>query len=87
VPSSSIIHILKGHKMSNEITRISKVSQGFDRLWSINEVAAYLGIPVGTLYQWRTRNYGPPGRRIGRYVRYVPEQVRDWVESLGTEVA
>jgi excisionase family DNA binding protein len=58
-----------------------------DRLWSMKEVAEYLGVPVGTLYQWRTRSYGPPGRRVGKYVRYVPEQVRDWVESLSTEVA
>jgi excisionase family DNA binding protein len=58
-----------------------------DRLWGVKEVADYLGVPVGTIYQWRTRNYGPPGRKVGKYVRYVPEQVREWVESLSTEVA
>ena len=24
-----------------------------DRLWSIRDVSAFLGVPVGTLYQWR----------------------------------
>lgn len=58
-----------------------------DRLWGIKEVAVYLGVPPGTIYQWRSRGYGPPGRKVGKYVRYVPEQVRHWVESLSTEVA
>ena len=58
-----------------------------NKLWSIKEVADYLQVPVNTLYQWRTRNYGPPGRRVGKYVRYVPDEVRAWVASLSSEVA
>ncbi|WP_405146363.1 helix-turn-helix domain-containing protein [Sphaerisporangium sp. NBC_01403] len=52
-----------------------------DRLWTVNEVAAYLGVPVGTLYQWRCRRIGPPGRRIGKHLRYLPEDVRAWVRE------
>jgi hypothetical protein len=37
---------------------------------------------VTTLYQWRYHRYGPPGRRVGRYVRYDPEQVRAWFAEL-----
>jgi predicted DNA-binding transcriptional regulator AlpA len=48
------------------------------RLWSVAETADFLGIPVATLYQWRYRGYGPPGRRVGRYVRYDPREVRAW---------
>lgn len=51
------------------------------KLWSINDVAEFLGIPVQTLYQWRTRNYGPPGRRVGKHVRYDPDQVRAWFDA------
>ncbi|GAA3228477.1 hypothetical protein GCM10017691_19660 [Pseudonocardia petroleophila] len=47
-------------------------------LWGIPEVAHYLQIPVATLYQWRHHRYGPPGRRVGRYVRYDPDEVRRW---------
>lgn len=50
-------------------------------LWGIEDVSAYLGVPVGTLYRWRTRGYGPPGRRIGKYVRYKPDDVERWFES------
>lgn len=51
-------------------------------LWGVQEVAEYLGVPVATLYQWRYRGYGPRGRRVGRYVRYDAEDVRDWFASL-----
>lgn len=52
------------------------------KLWGMKEVADFLGVPINTLYQWRTRNYGPPGKRIGKYVRFVPDQVKAWVDSL-----
>jgi excisionase family DNA binding protein len=51
------------------------------RLWTVDDVAEFLGVPKKTIYQWRTRNYGPKGRRIGKYVRYRPEDVMAWVES------
>lgn len=47
-------------------------------LWGIEETAAYLGIPARTIYQWRYRGYGPPGRKVGRYVRFNPADVRAW---------
>ncbi|ONF66953.1 helix-turn-helix transcriptional regulator [Amycolatopsis keratiniphila] len=58
-----------------------------DPLWTVEDVSAYLGVPVGTLYQWRSKGYGPAGRRMGRYVRYRPEDVRAWVDQLAVEVA
>lgn len=50
-------------------------------LWSIHDVSAYLGVPVGTLYHWRSKGYGPTGRKIGKYVRYKPEDVEQWFEQ------
>ncbi|WP_433871888.1 helix-turn-helix domain-containing protein [Saccharopolyspora sp. CA-218241] len=50
-------------------------------LWGPAEVADYLGVPVGTIYQWRTRGYGPPGRRVGKHVRYKPTDVETWFEN------
>ncbi|GGL24195.1 hypothetical protein GCM10014719_27340 [Planomonospora parontospora subsp. antibiotica] len=52
-----------------------------NRLWTVEEVAEYLGVPVGTLYQWRYKKTGPPGRRIGKYLRYLPEDVHAWVRE------
>ncbi len=53
-----------------------------DRLWGIKDVAEYLDVPAQTVYQWRTKGYGPPGVRVGRYVKYRSEDVRAWVAML-----
>ena len=53
-----------------------------EALWTPFEVAAYLGVPVQTLYQWRRKRTGPPGRRVGRHLRYDPDAVRAWFASL-----
>jgi excisionase family DNA binding protein len=58
-----------------------------ENTWGPKEVAQYLGVPVQTIYQWRTRNYGPPGRRVGKHVRYLPDEVREWFRGLSTGVA
>ena len=59
----------------------------FDRLWTIEDVSDYLGIPVKTLYDWRTRGYGPVGKRVGKYVRYRAADVVAWFESLDSGAA
>lgn len=59
-----------------------------ERLWGVQDVAQYLGVPVTTLYQWRYQRCGPEGRRVGRYIRYDPDDVREWFRSLnGTGAA
>jgi predicted DNA-binding transcriptional regulator AlpA len=55
-----------------------------ERLWGVQDVAEFLGVPVATLYQWRHQGYGPKSRRVGRYIRYDPGDVRDWFRSLDT---
>ena len=49
-----------------------------DHLWSVQEASRYLGVPVGTLYQWRSAGRGPKAGRAGRHLRYRPEDVRAW---------
>jgi excisionase family DNA binding protein len=50
-------------------------------MWTVKDVAEFLAVPVQTLYEWRTKGYGPKGIRVGRYVRYRREDVFAWVES------
>lgn len=52
-----------------------------DRLWTVEDVSAFLGVPVETLYRWRKLRYGPPAARIGRHLRYDPADVRSWVRE------
>ena len=57
------------------------------RLWTVQDVAEYLGVPVGTLYDWRCKGYGPKGKRVGRYLRYEEEAVRRWFAQLDEDAA
>lgn len=58
-----------------------------NQLWTVQDVADYLGVPVQTIYQWRHRGYGPRGRKIGRHVRYKPDDVLKWFDSLTDQPA
>lgn len=53
-----------------------------ERLWGAEDVASFLCVPLRTIYQWRYTKYGPRGRRVGRYLRYDPAEVRAWFDSL-----
>jgi excisionase family DNA binding protein len=50
------------------------------RLLTTPEVAQYLGIPVATLYQWRTRGIAPRAVRVGKHLRFRRADVEAWVE-------
>lgn len=51
------------------------------RLWRAPEVAAYLGVPVATLHQWRYHGRGPDAFRVGRHLRYDPAAVNRWLHE------
>ena len=57
------------------------VSTDQDRLWTVQDLAEYLGVPVNTVYKWRTTGDGPRGLRVGRHVRYRREDVLAWVAA------
>jgi len=50
-------------------------------LLSPPEVSRYLGLPLGTLANWRYQGRGPAYLRVGRHVRYRAEDVATWVEE------
>ena len=52
-----------------------------DRLRDESAVARQLACEVKTLQAWRCRGGGPPFVKIGRLVRYRPEDVEQWIES------
>ena len=54
-----------------------------DRLWTVEDVAYFLAVPVATLYYWHHRGEGPDCSRIGRHLRYRAEDVDAWVRSRG----
>lgn len=53
-----------------------------ENMWSPERLSAFLDVPVNTLYQWRSRGTGPKGRRVGKHLRYLREDVYAWVRGL-----
>lgn len=59
-----------------------------ERLWTVEDVAAYLRVSKATVYFWRSEGRGgPPGRLIGKHLRFVPDEVQNWVKEQSVEVA
>lgn len=50
-------------------------------LWTVEDVAALLQVPVKTIYEWRRHRKGPDATRVGKYLRFDPQDVRDWLKS------
>ncbi|MFB7842335.1 helix-turn-helix transcriptional regulator [Microbacterium sp. NPDC056052] len=57
---------------------------GLERLLSIDELSAYLGVPKQTIYNWRTKTpaYGPQPIKVGRVLRYPETSVQLFVDAL-----
>jgi excisionase family DNA binding protein len=48
---------------------------------TVDELAEYLGLPVATIYKQRSEGTGPPGMRLGKYVRFKRGDVEAWLET------
>lgn len=53
------------------------------KLWTIQDLAEHLSVPVQTVYQWRKKGYGPTGRKVGKHIRFRSEDVERWIDGLG----
>ncbi len=49
-----------------------------DRLWTVDDVSVFLGVPKKTIYAWRTADKGPKGFRVGKHLRWHPRTVFAW---------
>lgn len=52
-----------------------------EHLLGVGDLAAYLQVPVATIYTWRHHGVGPPGFRAGRHVRFRWVDVQAWIEQ------
>ncbi|MEU5695172.1 helix-turn-helix domain-containing protein [Actinosynnema sp. NPDC020468] len=50
-----------------------------------NDLADYLRLTEATLSQWRHKGYGPPYFRVGKHVRYRPDEVLNWLARQETD--
>lgn len=50
-------------------------------LMSTEELAAYLRVNTDTIHKWRHKGEGPPALRIGKYLRFRPSEVEEWLKT------
>jgi len=55
------------------------------RLWTVDDVSTFLGVPKATIYGWRTAGKGPKGFRVGKHLRWHPRTVFEWSLRLEDE--
>ena len=54
---------------------------GLEPMLDVSELASYLGVPVSTVYDWRTRGLGPRAYRFGKHLKFAVSDVRIWIEQ------
>ena len=62
-----------------------KEIEGGPNLISIQQAAEYLGITVGTIYQWRSQ-HKIPYIKVGRRVKFKKEQLDQWLAERTVRV-
>ena len=55
---------------------------GLEPLLSIEMLADYVGVPVVTIYRWRTEGKGPRALRIGRHLKFALSDVQAWLATI-----
>jgi excisionase family DNA binding protein len=57
------------------------VPESDDRMMTVEDLAEYLGLPIGTIYKQRSEETDPPGYRVGKFVRWKRSEVDAWLET------
>jgi excisionase family DNA binding protein len=50
------------------------------RLWTLEELAEYLGVTLHCVYAWSSKGRGPRVLRVGARLRYRPADVDEWLD-------
>jgi len=73
--------------MNHPATTTPRLPHALADLMTPLDVSRYLGVPPGTLANWRYLGRGPAFLRVGRHVRYRTADVTAWVEGQLTDRA
>lgn len=47
----------------------------------VEDLAAELGVPVRTIYAWRSKGKGPRAATFGKHLRFRRADVDAWIEA------
>jgi excisionase family DNA binding protein len=69
---------------------LSEPQQATDALlskpvWTVEDVASFLSLPVKTIYKQRADGDFCPGHRLGRHLRFKRDDVLRWLETKRDE--
>lgn len=56
--------------------------RGLEPLLNIDELADYLGVPVSTIYDWRTNGKDPRAYRFGKRIMFGITDIRAWMDNM-----
>lgn len=65
----------------NQSTKASILLDEEEDLWRPPKVAGVLGVSLNTLAIWRCRREGPTFLKVGRQIRYRPEDVEEFKDA------
>lgn len=74
-----------GTASSSDVDDESQSSARRDRLWTIEELAMFLGVPRQTIYRWNHTGDGPPPLKVGRHCRYRRLDVERWLDTISAQ--
>ena len=60
-------------------------SPGPDRLWTIHDVSSYLQVHMRTVRRWLSGGKFPPGRRVGRQLRWQEHEIISWYHEQSSK--
>lgn len=60
---------------------IAVADTALPEILSVTELAAYLNVPVSTIYFWRGRSEGPPGFKVGKRLCFRTDDIALWLEQ------
>jgi predicted DNA-binding transcriptional regulator AlpA len=52
-----------------------------DRLWTVEDVADYVGFHKNYVYQLKDRPDFPRPVQLGKQPRYIPEEIKSWIKK------
>lgn len=54
---------------------------GLEPLIGVEELAAYLGVPIQTIYDWRCAGTAPRAFKFGKRLKFAFTDVAEWIEQ------
>jgi len=64
---------------------LRETTKTYQPLLTIEQVSDWLIVPVQTLYSWRKRRIGPAALKVGKHLRYRPDDVEQFLMDCAAE--